>query len=174
METDDGMFTQTVFLRRHAGAKTTSWFGNLPMVPTKGRIVVFGYSGFPAEKEVLRGVFLAPLLNGEFVCGSTYEWQFADEGPDEASKAKLAGRSFPYVARSLRSEGAYGRHTARLARPTAFLGEHPTQKGLFVFNGLGTKGYLLAPYLSHCLAELLLNGVPLAKEMDVARLKNVF
>lgn len=166
-------FTQVVFCEGMQVVHNP-WFGKLPMVPTKGELVYLDIPGFPAEKEVLRGVFLAPLLNGEFVCGSTYEWQFADEGPTEAGKAKLLAE----VSRMLRVPYQVKAHTAGI-RPASrdrrpFLGEHPTQKGMFVFNGLGTKGYLLAPYLSHCLAELLLNGVPLDREMDVARLKNVF
>lgn len=163
-------FAQVVFCEG-MGIAQNPWFGGLPMVPTKGELLYLDIPGFPADKEVLRGVFLAPLMAGGFVCGSTYEWRFAHEGPTEEAKAKLLGE----VSQMLRVPHAVKAHTAGV-RPASrdrrpFLGEHPTQKGLFVFNGLGTKGYMLAPYLSHCLAEHLLHGAPLHREMDIVRLK---
>lgn len=49
------------------------------------------------------------------------------------------------------------------------LGMHPEHKGLFIFNGLGTKGYMLAPLLSFEMAEYMANGKPLHKEVEYTR-----
>lgn len=167
------LFSQVVFCEGMQ-VLNNPWFGQLPMVPTKGELLYLDIPDFSTQKEVLRGVFLAPLLRGGFVCGSTYEWQFADEGPTEAGKAKLLHElsELVRVPYEIKAHTAGIRPASRDRRP--FLGEHPTQKGLFVFNGLGTKGYMLAPYLSHCLAEHILSGAPLQKEMDIKRLKSVF
>jgi glycine/D-amino acid oxidase-like deaminating enzyme len=46
---------------------------------------------------------------------------------------------------------------------------HPKHKGLFIFNGLGTKGYMMAPLLSKEMAGFMLKGTPLHKEVEYAR-----
>lgn len=170
IEVNGERFTQVVFCEG-TSVVHNPWFGKLPLVPTKGELLYLNVPGFPVDKAVLRGVFLAPLTGGDFVCGSTYEWQFADEGPTEAAKNKLSDE----LSQMLRIPYEIKRHTAGV-RPASrdrrpLLGEHPVQKGLFVFNGLGTKGYLLAPYLSYRLAQRLLDGVPLDRETDIVRLK---
>jgi glycine/D-amino acid oxidase-like deaminating enzyme len=49
------------------------------------------------------------------------------------------------------------------------MGAHPEHKGLFIFNGLGTKGYMLAPLLSFEMAEFMVEGTPLHKEVVFSR-----
>jgi glycine/D-amino acid oxidase-like deaminating enzyme len=60
------------------------------------------------------------------------------------------------------------RPTVRDRRP--FLGASPVQSNIFIFNGLGTKGALLAPYWAAHLAGHLLSGAPLDREVDVRRM----
>jgi glycine/D-amino acid oxidase-like deaminating enzyme len=59
-------------------------------------------------------------------------------------------------------------------RPTVLdrrpiLGEHQHYKNIYLFNGLGTKGYLMAPTLSRELSECMLEGTPLDKEISIER-----
>ena len=59
-------------------------------------------------------------------------------------------------------------------RPTAhdrrvLMGEHPDKKGLYVINGLGTKGVLLAPLATKEFADFLIDGADLNKEMNILR-----
>ena len=170
MEVEGERFSQVVFCEG-VNVVHNPWFRTLPLVPTKGELLYLRIPGLPTDKALLHGIFLAPLADGDFVCGSTYEWQFTDEGPTETAKTKLSGE----LSRMLRVPYELRNHTVGI-RPASrdrrpLMGEHPVHKGMFVFNGLGTKGYLLAPYLSHRLAQRLLDGVPLDKEMDIARLR---
>ena len=43
---------------------------------------------------------------------------------------------------------------------------------MFVFNGLGTRGLLMSPYLAIQLIEFMENGVALDPEVDIKRYKN--
>ena len=59
-------------------------------------------------------------------------------------------------------------------RPTVLdrrplLGLHPKHKSLSVFNGLGTKGVMLAPYFAKHFADFLDNKIELNKEVDISR-----
>ena len=42
-------------------------------------------------------------------------------------------------------------------------------KNYHIFNGLGTKGYLLAPKLAEEFVDYLLNGTALLEEMNIKR-----
>ena len=64
-------------------------------------------------------------------------------------------------------------------RPTVsdrrpLLGTHPSQKNAHIFNGLGTKGVMIAPYYSAHLINHLIDGVELEKEVDIGRFEGLF
>ncbi len=149
--------------------KKNPWFGYLPLVPTKGELLWLEMDEMPADKEVMKGVFLAPRLHGGFVCGSTYEWQFTTEEPTAQGRDKLCSdlEKIIKVPYRIVSHTAGVRPAARDRRP--FLGNHHEFKPLFVFNGLGTKGYMLAPVLSRILCDFMTEGKPLPKEADIRR-----
>jgi len=49
------------------------------------------------------------------------------------------------------------------------MGEHPENQGVYIFNGLGTKGYMMAPTLASELADFMLEQKPLDPETDIRR-----
>lgn len=165
---DDHSFSHIIFCEG-MNLVQNPWFGKLPLIPTKGELLYLDIPGFPTEKEVTKGVFLAPQKNGGFVCGSTYEWQFDDEHPSDTGRKKIATAlseitTLPY---SILNHTAGIRPASKDRRP--YLGEHPEKKNMYVFNGLGTKGYMLAPYLSFLLTRFILDQYPLPPEMEIKR-----
>jgi hypothetical protein len=48
------------------------------------------------------------------------------------------------------------------------MGEHPSQKGMYIYNGLGSKGSSLVSLLSPLYAEHLVNGVELLPEVIIS------
>ena len=48
---------------------------------------------------------------------------------------------------------------------------HEAYPSLAVFNGLGTKGVMLAPYYANALLNLLQNQIPLHKEISLQRMR---
>jgi glycine oxidase len=59
------------------------------------------------------------------------------------------------------------RPTVKDRRP--LLGIHPEYNQLAVFNGLGTKGVMLAPYFANKLVNLILKNEPLPNEVNINR-----
>ena len=49
------------------------------------------------------------------------------------------------------------------------IGSHPVEPGLAMFNGLGSKGSLLAPKMAAMLAGHLLSGDAIPRDIDVRR-----
>jgi glycine oxidase len=62
------------------------------------------------------------------------------------------------------------RPTTRDRRP--IIGTHQAFNKLHVFNGLGAKGYLLAPLLAKEFVTHLLTGAPLDPEVVINRIKD--
>ena len=70
---------------------------------------------------------------------------------------------------SIAHGGAYGWPIASLAPFLPVIGSHPVEPGLAMFNGLGSKGSLLAPKMAAMLAGHLLSGDAIPRDIDVRR-----
>ena len=60
-------------------------------------------------------------------------------------------------------------------RPSTFdrrplIGSHKKLKNLYILNGLGTRGILLAPYMSQCLINNIYKDIPIPNEININRL----
>jgi uncharacterized protein YqgC (DUF456 family) len=51
---------------------------------------------------------------------------------------------------------------------------HPTQSNVGIFNGLGTKGVMLAPFFANQFAEHLVNNQELNEEVDIIRYSDLY
>ena len=49
------------------------------------------------------------------------------------------------------------------------IGIHPRIDKLFILNGLGTRGSLLAPYTATALYDFIEKQIPIDKEMNISR-----
>ncbi len=118
---------------------------------------------------VKKNALFVPLGNGLVWVGATYRrWTPSDAVPTsllsalEAEVREQLSAPFEVVG------PACGiRPTVRDRRP--LIGESPMLRGVFLFNGLGTKGALLAPYWAEHLTNHLLEGTPIAPEVSVGR-----
>jgi glycine/D-amino acid oxidase-like deaminating enzyme len=59
-------------------------------------------------------------------------------------------------------------------RPTVIdrrplVGQHSKHKNMYVLNGLGTRGVMIAPYVAQQLYKLIEDGVALENEIDINR-----
>jgi glycine oxidase len=153
------------------GYKVTSnpYFNWLPMVLTKGEILQVRIPNFECEKVVNKGVFILPLGGDLFKVGATYEWKDLSESPTERGKSELVEKlkqvikvPFEVVAHE-----AGVRPTVKDRRPV--IGMHPDYPQLGIFNGMGTKAVLLAPYFALEFCTYLEGGSVLNKEVDVKR-----
>jgi glycine/D-amino acid oxidase-like deaminating enzyme len=52
------------------------------------------------------------------------------------------------------------------------LGNFAENKNLIFYNGLGSRGFLMAPLISEILYNHLENAIPLSKEIDIKRTIN--
>lgn len=162
------------------GFKSTvnEYFSWLPFKLTKGEVLtirindLYSSSAEAFSKVLNKGVFILAVSDSVYKVGATYEWQDLTELPTEKGKTFLTTQ----LEKVLKVPYEILNHEAGI-RPTVvdrrpLIGIHPKHPSLTVFNGLGTKGVMLAPYFANHLVRHLEMCEPLNSEVDIARFKS--
>ena len=138
----------------------------LPISHLKGEVLDV-QTELPKDILFNRSVYLVPSGSG-FRAGSTYERTSAP-GNSNGGVNDIESRLRNLLVNPFRITGqSWGfRPAVRDRRPV--LGEHPDQKGIFVFNGLGTKGVSLAPWSAASLANWMEGSASLPDEVNISR-----
>jgi len=152
--------------------KYIPFFATAPVEQTKGQTLTIESPDLPEDESLNRKCFVLPLGENTFRIGATYEWNNETLTNTEISKHLL-----------LEHLGVLGNFSVEIieqsvgVRPTVLdrrpiMGQHPEHRKLFIFNGLGTKGYLMAPTLAKDMCAFLLEGKELEKEVSLKRFLN--
>lgn len=163
--------SKIIFCEGHS-ATQNPFFNWLPFKLTKGELLTIEAQSLPADKIINKGAFLLPLHNSTFKAGATYEWDDLTETPTGKGKAELSEK----IGLILKTPFCITGHTAGI-RPTVndrrpIIGLHPIHKNIAIFNGMGTKGVMLAPYFAKQLCRFLDGEEELHAEADIARFYN--
>lgn len=144
-------------------------FSHLPLQQTKGELLTIQSDTIYGEESLNRKCFLLPLGNGRFKVGSTYVWDTDNTEPTEEGAQTIAEnlRSITSESYEIVEHRAGVRPTVPDRRP--LIGKHPEFSKMVFVNGLGTKGYMIAPLIAHELVNHLLHGDPLHAECDIVR-----
>ncbi len=145
------------------------YFSFLPFKPVKGEVLTVRIPGFQSKNILNKNFFLLPLPDGTFRLGATYDWKNLNFEPSVEAKNSLLARLSEYVSGEIEimQHDAGVRPSSEDRRP--ILGPHPHHPQLHVFNGLGTKGVMLAPFFAEQLTNYLLDGKPLEHEVSAVR-----
>lgn len=144
-------------------------FNWLKLRPVKGEVLIIRPEGYHSNDILHRGINLVPMDEGLYWAGGTYEWKDLSLYPTEAKRELLEDKlnallDVPY---EVTDQWVGIRPTVADRRP--LIGVHPRLSHLAVFNGMGTKGVMLAPYFAKQLSAHLEDGSPLHPEVDIQR-----
>lgn len=155
-----------------AAVRHNPFFPNLPMKPVKGETLAFRCPELELPRSIFHnGKWLLPYGENRYRIGATYDEDDLSEAPTASAKATLLKgladilKTVPKLEIEQHLAGL--RPSTKDARP--IMGKHPDHKGLFLLNGLGSKGASLAPLMTRQFTEYLLEGRPLDPEVDLAR-----
>jgi glycine oxidase len=167
----DILATKILFCEGH---KTTEnpYFSWLPFKLTKGEVITIHAPALKQlDKVINKGVFVLPIGNDLYKVGATYEWKDLSAEITETGKQELIDKlsKIVKVPYTIVEQRAGIRPTVNDRRP--LIGLHPHYKNVGVFNGLGTKGVMLAPYFAQQFVDFLVSDKPLDDEVNILRLK---
>ncbi|HUF63161.1 MAG TPA: FAD-dependent oxidoreductase [Verrucomicrobiales bacterium] len=140
-------------------------FAWLPFRPAKGEILTLRIDGFREERVWNRaGHWLLPVGGEHYRCGATYSWDRLDSEPSKEAREDLERRLSEYMDLpwEVVEQKAAIRPVIRWSR--LVMGSIPGASGMWVFNGLGSKGALTAPFFARQLARCVLKGEPIDAE----------
>jgi glycine/D-amino acid oxidase-like deaminating enzyme len=163
-----------IFCEGHK-ATENPFFSWLPFKLTKGELITIklGEGHFiPSELVINKAVFILPLGNNTYKVGATYEWADLSETITEKGKQDLIEKleKVIKVPFEVIDHQVGIRPTVNDRRP--LVGLHPQHPALGVFNGMGTKGVMLAPYFAEQFVAFLGKQSVLHPEVDIARFKH--
>lgn len=144
-------------------------FGFLPFVLAKGETLTISAPELELNGIFKKDFFILPLAKNIFKVGATYQWNHLNWQPSQEGKNILIEKlnemiNCPF---EILAHKAGIRPTVKDRRP--LLGEHPTQKNNFIFNGLGSKGVMLAPFFAQVMVEHLALKKPILPEINILR-----
>jgi len=153
-------------------AQQNPFFPELPWQLAKGEALMIRFhdpAAYQIDDMLKKTSLIAPLGDGLFWAGGSYQWHYPDLEPSAGERAYILQRLGEMLDAPFDVVGhvAGVRPSVKDRRP--FLGESRLRKNVYIFNGLGTKGALLAPFWAVHLAEHLLEGKELDSEVQVNR-----
>lgn len=166
-------YSRVIFCEGYLASIENPWFSYLPFAPTKGETIQVTKSGKAIREIIHKGHFLLPQQDHSYKAGATYNWNELDEEVTEKSKDELMDHvnSIQEAQWTFLDQRAGVRPNVKDRRP--LMGQHPKESSLYIFNGLGSRGVLMTPWLSKVFVEFLENDCPLPAEADIKRYESL-
>jgi glycine oxidase len=146
------------------------FFKSIQLNPAKGELLTLRAPGFDDDRIIQRGKWLYRASADELKAGTTYRWDQLDETPTIAGRKEIEDsiRQFANIDYKVVDHRAGVRPVIRVDnRPV--IGTHPENNRIAIFNGLGSKGALQAPFAAVQLISYLERSQTIHPEFDVCR-----
>jgi len=159
---------QIVFAEGY-GLKTNPYFKYLPMNGTKGELLTIKATDLKEDKVIKSSVFIIPLGDNLYRVGATYKWKDKTNKPTETAKNELLEKLDAFLQCDYQVMGHVGGIRPTVVDRRPLVGRHPKVQNMYVLNGFGSRGVLIAPYASRALLRHIEYGESLDPEMDSDR-----
>ncbi|MBK8444915.1 MAG: FAD-binding oxidoreductase [Sphingobacteriales bacterium] len=164
-----------IFCDGHWGAENP-FFPDLPFLLSKGEALLLRNEAFSAACFVKKGATLCPQPQRHtFWIGSTYSWNDLERGTcSETARAELLAKAAAMIDTPFEIYQAVSgiRPTVRHRRP--LIGRSDWCDKVYIFNGFGTKAFMLAPYFAAHFTAYLQGKNPLDAAIDIACISQNF
>jgi len=164
-----GIKAKNIVFSTGFGMKNNPYFTYLPLNGTKGELLTIKAPALKEEKVIKSSVFIIPLGDDLYRIGATYKWKDKTNLPTQESKRELLQKldSFLKCPYKVVDHVAGIRPTVSDRRP--IVGRHPAHGNMYLLNGLGSRGVIIAPTASEKLYNFIENNQAMDPEMDLAR-----
>jgi len=151
------------------GVKKNPFFKDLPLKEVKGELVTIHAPDLKIDFVLKSSVFLIPIGNNLYTVGATYDWKDKTNNITTEAKEVLLKKLKTFLKCDFEvvNQVAGIRPTVTDRRP--LVGQHEIHENMYVLNGLGTRGVMIAPYVAKQLFDRIENNIALENEMDIAR-----
>lgn len=154
------------------GFKTSNnpYFQYLPFKHAKGEILTLSVDDMPLPDKIFNfGQWVFPLDQKTLKTGTNFQWTDINNTPTEQGKNEILNLIKPMIKFSFTVTNHQAGVRPVLLDLNPVLGLHSRQNRVGLFNGLGAKGVLYAPYLAHRFADHLVDGTDLETNININR-----
>lgn len=155
--------------------KSNPYFNYVPFKPAKGEVLTIETKNVNIGTNIInKNAFLMQLENCTYKLGATYNWDDLNESTSQSAAQELQSKlkKMAEINYTIINHEAGVRPSVIDRRPV--MGHHPQHKNVYLFNGLGTKGVMLAPYFAQQLVNYFKSNEPLLSEVNVSRFNKFF
>jgi glycine oxidase len=154
--------------------KDNPYFSYIPMKPVKGETLIIECEQANITDIINKHLFILPLGNDQYKVGATFNWDDLNDTPSDNGIEKLETdlKNILKLPFTILKKEAGVRPSVIDRRPV--LGSHPIYPNMGVFNGFGTKGVMLCPYLSEMFYNFMFHEETLLSEVDVKRFESEY
>lgn len=147
------------------------FFNWLPFRPTKGQMLTVRVPEELTPDRIYNQQFLLFPTEEKniFRLGATYEWHNLDETPSQESTDELLERAQKALNIHFEVLDAQAAIRPNVADRRPTIGRHPEKENLFLFNGMGSKGVMLAPYFAKQLVDHIYSSAEIEPEVNLNR-----
>ena len=151
------------------GLKDNPFFNHLPLGGTKGEVLTLKIPGLDLQWPIKSSVFVIPLGDDLYRVGATYNHKDKSHAPSEEGKQELLEKLSRFIKLpfSVVDHRAGVRPTVKDRRP--LVGKHPEFNNMYVLNGMGSRGVMIAPYAAKQLYDFIEFNTDIDPEMDLSR-----
>ncbi len=151
------------------GILNNPYFKFLPFNPSGGDILKVKIDDIPTTHILKKKEWILPIGTNEWLAGSTYHPNDLNTTPLESDAKWLKEELESWIGQPIEILKHYRGVRPTVAERKPYIGEHPVLKGLFVYNGLGSKGSSLVSYFSPLLAQHLINNESMPEEVEILK-----
>ena len=166
-----GLTARQVIFCEGPQAHKNPFFSTLPFRWIKGELLLVTLQQSP-EVIYNREVYVVPQAACQALVGATYARQDLSWTPTGQARKALEARlqrTFSLLVYTVQDQRVGIRPATFDHRP--LIGLHPQYPQVGIFNGLGSKGVSLAPYLAQTFADHLLSQTPLPSAVKLSRVR---
>lgn len=165
---DGKKYKAVVFAEGHH-VKNNPLFSYLPIIEAKGEVLTITSNEIRKNEILNRKCFVLPQEDGKFKLGATFTWNPTDSEPTKEAKATLLEQYKGLSTAKIKVVDQEGGIRPTVADRRPLIGAHPEHNKCFIFNGMGTKGYMLAPFFANHFYEFFTTNTALDKEVNIER-----
>jgi glycine oxidase len=165
---NDISFKKIIFCEGHKFV-SNPFFNYLPANLTKGEILHITSTNLHKAGIINKGCFLLALKNNKYIVGATYNWKTLDYNISLEAKEELTQKIEEISPANYDISHQYAGIRPTIPDRKPLLGVHPSYENVYIFNGLGSKGVMMAPLLARYFYHFLFEDMPLNNEINIER-----
>ena len=156
------------------GLKKNPFFNYLPLQGNKGEYLIIKAEDLKLEVAIKASIFIIPLGNNLYKIGATYNNWDKTKVPTSEGKKYLMDKLEGFLTCKFEvvDQVAGIRPATNDRKP--LVGKHPKLDKLYVCNGFGSRGVLIAPTVASQLINYIEDSVALSEEINIRRYEKLY